>query len=428
MRITIITVGSRGDVQPYVALGLGLKAAGHQVRLATDATFEEMIRSRGLDCHPVEGNPREILDSEEGQALMRTGSNPLAAVDRIFRILRPRMLSMVSDAWDACQGTDAVIFSTFGFFAAQPVAEKMGLPSIPAYLQPVSPTGAFPSTSLPSPIHLGAWYNRLTYAITNKILWRFCGRALNEARQQVLGLAPIPREPFTAAHRQRFPILYGWSPSVLPKPADWGDWLNVTGYWFLDTEAGWQPPGQLVDFLEAGPPPVYVGFGSMNNRNAEETTDTVLKALAIAKQRGILVTGWGGLSVDDLPDNVFKVDAIPHDWLFPRVSAVVHHAGIGTTAAGLRAGAPTIAVPFFGDQPFWAERAFKLGVGPRPIPRKKLSAERLAEAISIAVSDAGMRSRAADLGKRIRAEDGVAGAVEAFTNHIRDRGYSFRQN
>ncbi len=206
--------------------------------------------------------------------------------------------------------------------------------------------------------------------------------------------------------------MLGYSPLVLPPPADWPEWVHVTGYWFLDAPHSWQPPAALLDFLEAGPPPVYIGFGSMTNRQAEEAIGIALKALERAKQRGIIATGWGALSNATLPGSIFKIEDVPHDWLFPRVAAVVHHAGCGTTGAGLRAGVPTVPVPFIADQPFWAERVHRLGVATRPIPRKRLTAENLAAAITTAVTDPSLRACAADLGARIRAEDGVGNAVQ----------------
>ena len=215
-----------------------------------------------------------------------------------------------------------------------------------------------------------------------------------------------------------WPMIAGYSPAVFPKPTDWPAWVHVTGYWFLNAEAGWQPPAALVDFLQAGPAPVYIGFGSMAGRNPEQRAETAIKALERSGQRGILLTGWGGLQAGDLPDFVFAVDSVPHDWLFPQMAAVVHHGGAGTTAAGLRAGAPTVIVPFFGDQPFWGRRVAELGVGTRPIAQKQLSVERLAAAIRTAACDLDMRRRAQELSQRIGREDGIGRAVEVFHARI----------
>jgi sterol 3beta-glucosyltransferase len=237
----------------------------------------------------------------------------------------------------------------------------------------------------------------------------------------------LPAAPFFGSDNlpqfQQYPTLYGFSPSVIPKPSDWHN-TEVTGYWFLDAATDWVPPADLMAFLQAGPPPVYIGFGSMGSRKPEETADLVLQAIARTGQRAILLSGWGGLSKADLPETVFMVESVPHSWLFSQVAAVVHHGGAGTTAAGLRAGVPSIVIPFFGDQPFWGQRVAKLGVGPEPIPRKQLTVERLAQAIRTAVTDRGMIRRAADLGAKIQAEDGVANAVAiSYTRCILSRNW-----
>jgi UDP:flavonoid glycosyltransferase YjiC (YdhE family) len=208
------------------------------------------------------------------------------------------------------------------------------------------------------------------------------------------------------------PILYGFSPSVIPAPSDWNGNIHITGYWFMEETGDWQPSSALLDFLNSGPPPVYIGFGSMGNRNPEQTADLVIQALALTHQRAILLSGWSGLKTTTLPASIFMVDSIPHAWLFPRVSAVVHHGGASTTAAGFHAGVPSVIIPFFGDQPFWGQRIADLGVGAKPIPRKKLTADRLAHAIREAVTNEEMRQRAATLGEQIRAENGIESAVQ----------------
>jgi sterol 3beta-glucosyltransferase len=232
--------------------------------------------------------------------------------------------------------------------------------------------------------------------------------------------ASSPWGPFGSDRLAHGPILYGFSPSVIAPPRDWGEHVHVTGYWFLDPPSDWTPPPALVEFLQAGPPPVYIGFGSMSSQRPEETAALVGQALARAGQRAIMLSGWGGLHQAD-SDSVFMVDSVPHAWLFPQVAAVVHHGGAGTTAASLRAGVPSIVIPFHGDQPFWGQRVADLGVGPAPIPRRNLTVERLAQAIHRAVTDQPMRQRAADLGAKIRAEDGVARAV-ALVQQIDKRG------
>jgi UDP:flavonoid glycosyltransferase YjiC (YdhE family) len=218
--------------------------------------------------------------------------------------------------------------------------------------------------------------------------------------------------PFSSPALRGLPVLNGYSPAVIPPAPDWGDRVRVTGYWFLEPPADWTPPPALEEFLQAGPPPVYVGFGSMSSRKPEETAELVFAALKQAGQRAILLSGWSGLRAADVPPGVFMVESVPFQWLFPRMAAVVHHGGAGTTAAGLRAGVPSIVVPFFGDQPFWGRRVYDLGAGPRPIPRRQLTVERLALALRTAVTDESIRGHAAALGAKIRTEDGPRAAVE----------------
>jgi sterol 3beta-glucosyltransferase len=221
--------------------------------------------------------------------------------------------------------------------------------------------------------------------------------------------------PFKSAGLDKGEILYGLSPSVIPKPKDWGDNIHLTGFWFLDSTEDLEPTAELENFVESGSPPVYVGFGSMSNRKPEETADIVLQALKMTGQRAIMYSGWGSLQKSNVPSNVLMVDSAPHTWLFPRCSAVIHHGGAGTTAAGLRGGTPSIVVPFHGDQPFWGKLVAELSVGPKPIPHKKLTAKRLTQAIRDAQS-AEIRERARELGAMIQKEDGTANAIEIIKN------------
>ncbi|MFZ6028546.1 MAG: glycosyltransferase [Chloroflexota bacterium] len=255
-------------------------------------------------------------------------------------------------------------------------------------------------------------FNRLShqfFAMLGPVLYR---RPINDWRRNVLGLPPAKRE--THLNGRPVTTLYAYSPSVIPRPADWDDTVVVTGYWFLDAPVGWQPDPALVQFIQNGPPPVYVGFGSMFMGGGVHKTAMVTTALKLAGQRGVLATGWGGLTKGTNADDIFVVDSVPHDWLFPQMTAIVHHGGAGTTAAALRAGKPGVICPFVGDQFFWGRRVAALGAGPAPIPQRKLTAERLAEAIQKAVTDPLIQSRSAALGEKIRAEDGVGQAVRMF--------------
>jgi UDP:flavonoid glycosyltransferase YjiC (YdhE family) len=213
-------------------------------------------------------------------------------------------------------------------------------------------------------------------------------------------------------------MVSAYSPSVISHPRDWPDSVHVTGYLYLDEQADWQPSSELTAFLEAGAPPVYIGFGSMAGRDPEQLGGLIVEALAKSGQRGLLLTGWGGLRVEIASDDVFVLDAAPHSWLFPRMAAVVHHGGAGTTAEGLRAGVPAVIIPFAFDQSFWGARLRASGLAADPIPRKRLTADRLAKAVSTVVTDRDMRQRAASTGEVIRAENGIGNALEIVQRYL----------
>ena len=411
MRIAIMAMGSRGDIQPYIALGRGLQATGHSVRLITHENFDVLVCSYGLEFCPVKGNVQAFMETPEMLALMEKG-NFLAINAYTAKASQRAAIDWAEDGFAACRDVDLLIAGVGGLFKSLAFAEKLQLPLLQAYIFPFTPTNAFPAILFPQSItKFGGFVNRLSHHLFRQLMWQ-CSRAGDGlARQQVLDLPSAPFwGPYKAVEFQRYPILYGFSPAVITQPSDWHHTL-VTGYWFLDEAPDWSPPAALLDFLYRGSPPIYVGFGSMGSRNPEATADLVLQAIALTGQRAILQSGWGGLSKSHLPETIFMVDSIPHGWLFQHVAAVVHHGGAGTTAAGLRAGVPSIVIPFFGDQPFWGQKVAELGVGTAPIPRKQLTAERLADAIHTTVTDEAMRQRAAALGAKIRAEDGVGNAV-----------------
>lgn len=419
MRIAIIALGSRGDVQPYIALGKGLKDAGHTVRVVTHPNFESLVNSSGLEFWPVRGNVQDVAESPEMRQLLDKGK--FVAIMRLtIREAQRAAVHWAEDGLVACQSMDLLVAGLGGLFIGFSLAEKLHLPFMQAYLIPFTPTKDFPATVLPQSLpSLGGAFNRLTHHLTRQLMWQGFRSADNLARRQVLDLPPAPfNAPYHSTPTKGLPVLYGFSPSALPTPSDWGADIHVTGYWFLDAEGDWNPPAELINFLQTGPAPLYIGFGSISNRKPEETADLVLQALSKTGQRAILLSGWGGLHKADLPDSVFMIDSIPHAWLFPRVTAVVHHGGAGTTAAGLRAGIPSIIIPFFGDQPFWGQRVYELGVGPKPIPRQRLTIDNLAEAIRAAITDGEMRRRAAALGERIQSEDGLAQAVALIEQSI----------
>jgi len=417
MKITILAVGTRGDVQPYVALGLGLKAAGNEVRVAAASNFEHFIRSYGLEYGRLEGNFRELMEADTVQKVM-TGHSPVQVYREMTNLSRQILDKFSSDLWQVGQGAEGLIYSTVAL-TGYSIAEKLRIPSFWAPLQPMSRTHSFPSVVMSSGNHRSSTMNWITHLIEEQMAWQPLRVYTNQWRKDFLGLPPYPFKGLRPQlPKMRYPVIYGFSPAVVSKPSDWGDNVHVSGYWFLDQQKDWQPPAGLVDFINNGEPPIYIGFGSMNNREAAKMTRTVIDAVALAGQRAVVATGWGSLTDADLPDTIYKVDSVPHDWLFPQMAAVVHHGGAGTAAAAFRVGIPSVVIPHVMDQPFWGWRAFELGVSPQPIPRKRVTAENLATAITTALNDTELRQRASALGKQIRSEDGVAKAVELATHYL----------
>jgi sterol 3beta-glucosyltransferase len=410
MIVTILGAGSRGDVQPYLALGKGLRKAGHTVRVLTSQDFRELVAAHGLEFHDMGGSIETVTQSMQG--LLEQG-NFLRILARMGSAAQQMVGQAVVSGLRASRDSDLIIGGLGGLFVGLALSEKSGIPFCQAYLHPFTPTREFASVLSPLPLsRLPSWANRLTHRLAQQMMWQTFRVADNKVRGAVLQIPPASFwGPFASLQQQRQTILYGYSPKVIPSPKDWGNFIHVTGYWFLEPPPGWEPPVEIVHFLHSGPPPVYIGFGSMVNSKPEETADLALQALERTGQRGVLSSGWGGLKKEDLPKTVFMVGAIPHSWLFPQMAVIVHHGGAGTTAAGLRAGIPAVVTPYFGDQPFWGQRIYKLGVGPRPIPRRRLTVDRLAESIQRAVSDPAMRRQAACLGESIRSETGIAGAV-----------------
>jgi sterol 3beta-glucosyltransferase len=412
MRVVLLAVGSRGDVQPYISLGLGLKVAGHRVRIVTHEEFRHFITGHGLDYGYIPGNIHELIGSETGQAWLKSGDSVVAFMHRYPKLIHSFLDTFLDDAWNACQDAECIMYSIFGS-AGYHIAEALGIPCICTPLQPITRTHAFPFMGGFRTGNIRS-LNYVTYLMSEQLFWQPVRKMTNVWRVRTLKIPPLSFwGPFDAVYEHKQPHLYGISPSVLPKPDDWPDNHHITGYWFLDGSKSWQPSPDLQKFLASGPDPIYIGFGSMVARDPEEMIDVVVKALQMTEKRGIVAAGWSTLAFSQR-DDIYVTDSVPHDWLFPKVAAVIHHGGAGTTAAGLRAGIPSVILPFFADQPFWGKRVAELGVGPRPIMQKNLTARHLADAIMQATTNKHMITRAAELGRQIRSENGVSRAVEAF--------------
>jgi len=409
-------------VQPYCALGIGLKRAGHEGTVAANENFSSFVRQFDLEFAAIAPNMEEFLQSKKGQRLI---AGEKLSPEEEEKLLRQQLQS----AWAACQGTEVIIYtppSNWGYH----IAEKLGVPCFIASVVPLTPTGMFGflrfarTTTNP----LKKVINYASYIKAELLYWQRYQKLLNEFRTETLKLPPLPYlgsrfRRKTPANVVRIPVLYGFSSHVFPRPRDWPAWAYVSGFWFIDRADEYEDeaPDELFDFLGRKQAPLCFGFGSMTMPNPEYLTYYIVEALKKTHQGGIILSGWGNVGkIVNIKDSlrVFAMSDVPHDWLLPQVKAMVHHGGAGTTAAVLRAGIPSIVVPFFADQPVWGQKLAQLGVSPPPIPYKQVSEKSLAAAIEAVLGDEAMLQKAQELGQKIRREDGVANAVEAFHRHL----------
>ena len=415
MRITILALGSRGDVQPFVALALALQQRGHAVRIAAPEDYAFLAEEHGLAFDVLGGLIREQMDMDRVAAMLDGAGNPLRyAADTLPQVV-PLVGRLVADAWHAAEEAEALVVSTLGAYPGLSVAEKRGAPIVVAHFHPLAQTSGaqhvnFPA--LPPWVPLRERYNRLTHFLGAHGLWQLLRPALNRARRQILGLPSLSPAALVRRVRGLDKVVYGYSRVLAPLPAGVPPDVPVTGFWFLPRPARWTPDPVLLQFLEDGPPPVYIGFGSnLTGRTPDALTALYLEALRHTGQRGLFFAGWGDFGSIPLPPTALRVENVPHDWLFPRTAAVIHHGGAGSTSAAVVAGVPSVAMPFQGDQFFWADRLHTLGCGPAPLARQALTAESLATTIADLVGNGAYRAASRGLGAQFGAEDGPATAA-----------------
>ncbi|KAF5458258.1 hypothetical protein F2P56_022299 [Juglans regia] len=418
LQIVVLIVGTRGDVQPFVAIGKRLQDYGHRVRLATHSNFKEFVLSAGLEFYPLGGDPTVLA----GYMVKNKGFLPSGPSE--IPVQRNQMKEIIYSLLPACKDPDidsGIPFKADAIIANPPayghthVAEALKVPIHIFFTMPWTPTNEFPHPL--SRVKQQAGY-RLSYQIVDSLIWLGIRDMINDLRKKKLKLRPVTYLSGSQGSESEIPHGYIWSPHLVPKPKDWGPKVDVVGFCFLDLASNYEPPEPLVKWLGAGEKPIYIGFGSLPVQEPEKMTQTIVDALQSTKQRGIINKGWGGLgNLAEPNDSIYLLDNCPHDWLFLRCKAVVHHGGAGTTAAGLRAACPTTIVPFFGDQPFWGERVHARGVGPAPIPVEEFTLTKLVDAIKFMV-DPKVKLHAVELAKAMENEDGVAGAVKAFFKHL----------
>lgn len=453
MNVVVQIVGSRGDVQPFVALGKVLKNTyGHRVRIATHPNFQSFVEENGLEFFSIGGDPAELMAFMVKHPGLMPGFGAIKSGEVTKR--RKGIAEMLLGCWRSCfeagdglgpaqpphrdepldfsQGlpyddgrdhfvADAIIANPPSF-AHVHIAEKLGIPLHMMFTMPWSPTRAFPHplADIKSSNADEVLTQYLSYALVEMMTWQGLGDVINRFREKALDLPPLSMIWAPGLlNRLKIPYTYCWSPSLIPKPNDWGKHIDISGFYFLDLATNFTPDPDLAAFLAAGPPPVYIGFGSIVVDDPNALTQMIFEAIRTTGVRALVSKGWGGLGADDvgIPEGVYMLGNVPHDWLFQHVSCVVHHGGAGTTAAGIKAGKPTLVVPFFGDQPFWGSMVARAGAGPDPIPYKQLTAQKLADSISFCIQPDTIE-KAMQYGEKVRNEKGTDVGAQAFHNHL----------
>ncbi|CAO2649706.1 Nn.00g009980.m01.CDS01 [Neocucurbitaria sp. VM-36] len=452
LNVVIQVVGSRGDVQPFVALGKVLRDTyGHRVRLATHPNFKDFVQENGLEFFSIGGDPSRLMAFMVKNPSLMPGFRSVLSGD--VGQQRRDVAEYIQGCWRSCyqagdgmdlRATDNDLFEPFGndsgsepaarpfvadciianppSFAHIHCAEKLGIPLHIMFTMPYSPTQAFPHplANIQSSNADPQLTNYISYAMIEALSWQGLGDIINRFRAKCLGLDPVSLiwAP-SMLQRLKVPHTYCWSPALIPKPKDWGPHISIAGFYFLNLASNYIPAPDLQAFLDAGLPPVYIGFGSIVLDDPNAMTELIFEAVRKTGRRVLLSKGWGGIGGDELciPDGVFMLGNVPHDWLFKHVSCVVHHGGAGTTAAGITAGRPTLIVPFFGDQPFWGAMVARAGAGPNPIPRKQLTADKLADAINFCLKPESLE-RAKELASKIAAERGSDMGAQSFHQYL----------
>ncbi|WP_163508928.1 glycosyltransferase [Fodinicola acaciae] len=406
MKIVIVAVGSRGDIAPFTGLAMRLRSAGHDVAIATQRIFADTVRATGCEFRVIPGNIQELLAANAEWAEAGGG---LRGIKVNLQLSRQLMDDVAAGIVPACEGADVLLLQRAAQVHGYLVGRAMSIPTIGLELFPGAPTEEFAPAAYGAR-SLGKWGNRSLIRLLARIPNNLDGPLKDFCRTLGLPARGVGAVRIEMTDDRHWPLLHGFSPEIVPRPADWRPGIEVVGYWW-PAESSWTPPAELVSFLAAGPAPVFVGFGSMAGGHGGSIGEVVAAAVRSAGVRAVVQAGWAGLDVAG--DDILRIGSAPHDWLFPRMAAVVHHCGAGTTGAGVRAAVPAVGVPVIADQPFWAARLGRLGVSPGAIRLRDLTAEPLAALIRQAVEDPSYAVTAKALAARVTAEDGAAAVIAA---------------
>ncbi len=421
-KIAITTVGSRGDLQPFISLGIGLKDAGYEVLIVSAKNEEDYVRSYNLDFFALDVDIQELMEGNSNVKEMTRGNGPLKFITTQLKgskNLKSLMIKTHGEIWNACQDADLIIFHpgmSIGYFIAQ-VSNKKSVLLNPF---PVVATKDYPSILFYTLPKLGRLYNSITHSIFYKMFWAIGKSAVKEFWQKNVGKkVDFSVSPIVQQIKSGRPVINAYSPLLFAPSKEWGDNLQTVGSLTINNESNFIPTKELVNFINDGEPPIFIGFGSMKDVDSFTHTFKILtEAVSKTGQRAVIGLGWtknnfGG----NVPENVFLIENVPFTWLFPQMKLVIHHGGAGTTAAGLIAGKPTIIIPHIADQPAWGQRIYELGVGSKPIKKKNLTVDNLSKAILFALQPK-IVDAACVLGQSMRMEDGNKKAIEIIDKYM----------
>ena len=411
MKITMLAIGSTGDVNPYILLGKELKKRGHDVIIAAFSKFSSIIQNAGIGFFPLNGDAESFISS-----IMDPSTNAFSYLPRLYHNLKSTVPLLIQDIEKSCLKSDAMICNFFGTVYYS-ISEKLDIPCIQTHYFPMDPTGDTPISSVRNQ-QLPRSLNRFSYKAGYLLISIVENRLLSDwRRKNDLMLRKATTHPVYNTANHNIPVIYAISPSVFQRPSEWPSSIKMSGFWIDDEISDWIPSETLSSFLSAGPAPLYIGFGSMNTGDMNCLFSSILHALHKTGIRAVICGGWAAQNIPSDEQICFET-YIPHSWIFPKVKAVVHHGGAGTTAAGLRWGKPTLIIPFSGDQFFWGSQIYKNGCGPKPISRKHLNSRSLTDSLSDLYTNMKYYKSAQTISSNLAKEHGISTAADIIENEL----------
>ena len=416
MRIALLCLGTQGDIRPFLAIATGLREEGHEVLVFTNAPNEKICVENGFAFISLAGNLAALVNPEQ----FEIDQGKIKLFNKLRRVIKEALSEQFDVLHDQLQRVDGVLYHP-AVFAAEHVIEALGLPSLRIHFQPDIRSKYYPCCIFPPKMPFQRWSNWASHFIADQLFWWPLRGVINRWRTQRLGLSklgilsPLSKEPFRS-----IPKVIAVSRTLVPPAPDWPDNVHVSGYLQLDKAADWIPSVSLQAFLQAGSPPVYIGFGSLTEQCDAKMSQAIIGALSQSSERFILCGPFLHFKTVSLPSNVIWIEAAPHDWLFPKMVAIVHHGGAGTTHAALSMGKPALVIPFVLDQFHWGEAIYRKGLGPKPLLARKLTQKAFLLSLEDLLSTRMYQTQAIDYARKMKEEKGVQQILHLVYEHFQE--------